>query len=479
MTSAPSPRDFLLDLYRCVWTRSEPCEFQPDEVEGQLPPELSGTLYTNGPGNTGVGRERNGHFFDGDALVSAFSLHAGRVNFRSRFVLTPERQAEQAAGRRLYPRLGTRLSGGRLANMRRLLHNHFPPNVSLSPYGDKLLALGDAGIPMRLDPVTLATEGEETFHGFLSGLRMFCGHLHTDPTTQESFGFVTRYAERRAGLEICRIEAGGRAQKVAELPVERWYVVHDFALTPHYFVFVCAPLLLDRTELLAGWGLGRKSFSGCLDWRPGLGMRVSLVPRHGGETRTFTLPAQFTLHIANAFEAEQTVCFDVPAYPTAWLFKTFEQVMQGREQLHDVLRSTLLRVHLLPDGSYRVESLGVQNLEFPRIHEGFLGRPHRYVYANAAPEKLVKVDTLTREVKCWRGPLDALTGEPVFVPRPGGTDEDDGWILSVNYASDSDRSFLAVLDARRFEAQALVWLPFGLPFRLHSLFVEDIQLAPA
>lgn len=470
-------RDFLLDLYRSVWTSVEAHDCQPSDIEGKLPPELCGTLYTNGPGSTGIGNDHNRHFFDGDALVSAFSLHNGGVTFRSRYVLTPERVAEQQAGCRLYPRLGTQLSEGRLANARMLLHNHFPPNVSVAPYGKKLLALGDAGTPIRLDPETLETEGEETFHGLLNGLRMFCGHLHTDPVTHESFGFITRYVELRSCLEILQLDPAGEARQVAVIPVEHWYVVHDFALTPHYFVFVCAPLLLNSRKLMTGWSLGRMPFAGCLDWQPKLGMRVYLVPRQGGKTRMYTLPARFTLHLANAFEIQDEVCFDMPAYPNGWLFKTFQEVMQGREQLHDVVRSTLLRVHLLPEGAHWVEWLGAHNLEFPRIHEDYRGRAHRYLYGCAAPEKLVKVDTQTHTVKTWSGPPDALTGEPVFVPRPGATQEDDGWILSVNYASDSDRSFLAVLDAKNFECQALVWLPFALSFRLHSLFVKDVLLS--
>lgn len=477
MTTTELPaRDFLLDLYRSVWTHAHARDCERLEVEGTLPPELSGTLYTNGPGATGIGGEPNGHFFDGDALVSAFSFQEGRVRFRSRFVLTPERQAEQQAGHRLFPRLGTRLSEGRLANTRMLLHHHFPPNVSVSAYGEKLLALGDAGTPIRLNPATLESEGEETFHGLLNGLRMFCGHLHTDPATHETFGFVTRYVELRSCLEILQLEPDGEARQVGIVPVDHWYVVHDFALTPHYFVFVCAPLLLSSRKLMTGWSLGRTSFSDCLAWQPKLGQKVYLVPRRGGKTRCYTLPARFSMHLVNAFERGSEVCFDMPTYPTGWLFKTFEQVMHGREQLQDVVRSTLVRMHLQEDGGHRLEALGAQNIEFPRIHDGYYGRAHRYVYGSAAPEQLLKVDTVSHQVTRWRGPLDALTGEPVFVPRPGAVEEDDGWILSLSYASDSDRSFLAVLDAKRFETLALVWLPFALPFRLHSLFLEKVQL---
>ena len=39
-------------------------------------------------------------------------------------------------------------------------------------------------------------------------------------------------------------------------------------------------------------------------------------------------------------------------------------------------------------------------------------------------------------------------GEGVFVPRAGGTAEDDGWVLTMVYDARGDRSRLEVLDAR-------------------------------
>jgi all-trans-8'-apo-beta-carotenal 15,15'-oxygenase len=36
----------------------------------------------------------------------------------------------------------------------------------------------------------------------------------------------------------------------------------------------------------------------------------------------------------------------------------------------------------------------------------------------------------------------------VFAPRPGATDEDDGWLLSVEYRADEHTSRLVILDAK-------------------------------
>ena len=47
---------------------------------------------------------------------------------------------------------------------------------------------------------------------------------------------------------------------------------------------------------------------------------------------------------------------------------------------------------------------------------------------------------------------DTSVSEPVFVPRPGGVDEDDGVVLSL-IAKDSDQLYagLLILDAKTFK----------------------------
>ena len=85
---------------------------QPDEhcywlddvdVTGTIPAALEGTYFRNGPALFEWGGQRLQHPFDGDGLVTALSVSSGRAHFRSRYVETAERAAEQEAGKLLYP----------------------------------------------------------------------------------------------------------------------------------------------------------------------------------------------------------------------------------------------------------------------------------------------------------------------------------------------------------------------------------------
>jgi carotenoid cleavage dioxygenase-like enzyme len=61
-------------------------------------------------------------------------------------------------------------------------------------------------------------------------------------------------------------------------------------------------------------------------------------------------------------------------------------------------------------------------------------------------------------------------GEAVFAPRPGGTDELDGWYLTFASSADANRSRLYVWDASAFPSPpvATVQMPRRMPNGLHG-----------
>ena len=126
-----------------------------DEIEGQIPADLNGTLFRNGPGLLDVNGQRIHHPFDGDGMICAISLQNGRAHFRNRFVRTQGYLEEQQAGKILYRGVfGTQKPGGWLANAFDLRLKNIA-NTNVIYWGGKLLALWEAAEPYRLDPETL------------------------------------------------------------------------------------------------------------------------------------------------------------------------------------------------------------------------------------------------------------------------------------------------------------------------------------
>ena len=68
-----------------------------------------------------------------------------------------------------------------------------------------------------------------------------------------------------------------------------------------------------------------------------------------------------------------------------------------------------------------------------------------------------------------------IPGEAVFVPRDGGTAEDDGWLMTYVYDKPSDSSSFVVLDAADMTADPIgtVDLPQRVPFGFHGSWIAD------
>jgi carotenoid cleavage dioxygenase-like enzyme len=67
-----------------------------------------------------------------------------------------------------------------------------------------------------------------------------------------------------------------------------------------------------------------------------------------------------------------------------------------------------------------------------------------------------------------------VVGEAAFVPRPGGTREDDGYLAAFAYDPSQGSSRFVLLDARRIEDApvAVVALPQRVPQGLHGNWIE-------
>ena len=87
-----------------------PVRFEADApdliVHGEVPRDLEGVLYRNGPEPLHPPREGDYHWFDGDGMVYAFHFANGRVSMRNRWVRTEKFELEKAAGKRLFGLLG-------------------------------------------------------------------------------------------------------------------------------------------------------------------------------------------------------------------------------------------------------------------------------------------------------------------------------------------------------------------------------------
>eukprot|EP00775_Hariotina_reticulata_P005365 gene5365-5600_t len=76
----------------------------------------------------------------------------------------------------------------------------------------------------------------------------------------------------------------------------------------------------------------------------------------------------------------------------------------------------------------------------------------------------------------WDAGSRCIVNEPLFVPRPGATAEDEGWVLVTVHDASTDNGRLVILDAQCLAdgPVATIHLPHFLPAGLHGSFAADV-----
>ncbi|MDP3274327.1 MAG: carotenoid oxygenase family protein [Deltaproteobacteria bacterium] len=455
-------------------------------ISGEIPRDLVGVLFRNGPGTFELFGTRYGHLFDGDGHVQRLAFDGSTVRYRDRFVDTRERQREREAGRMLYRAFGSNRPGGMRANAFDPIFKN-AANTTAFAHRGALYALWEAGLPHRLDPVTLDTLAREDFAEALLAPptrwteiagreRPFSAHPKVDPRTGEMHNFGLANGPF-SSLVLYRMSAEGVMQAPEVHRLDAMYFVHDFALTEHHRLLFLCPARFDVVRTMLGL---RTPVSG-MQYDPSRGTKIWIVPREGGEPTVLEAPLGFVFHHVNAWEnADKTIVCDAlvyghyPTLPHPWDLDTLA-IAPARADLAYVTRITL-------DPTRRVvQSERWLDLpcELPGIDPARVGQPYRYAWVTATDRhrpmqvvtRVAKLDMHTRTT-VEREFFPRVVGEPVFVARDGASTQDEGWLIVMAYDPTEDRGECHVLDAATLESVCVLALPHACPLGFHGSFVR-------
>lgn len=458
-----------------------------DDVEGQIPPELHGTLFRNGPGLLEVNGQRIHHPFDGDGMISAIAFDNGRAHFRNRFVRTTAYLEEQKAGKILYRGVfGTQKPGGWLANAFDLRLKNIA-NTNIIYWGGKLLALWEAADPHRLDPYTLETLGKDSLNGVLSNGEAFAAHPRLDPSCEQDGGApcLVNFSIKpglSSTITIFELDPAGLVVRRHAHSVPGFAFIHDFAITPNYCIFFQNPIAFNPLPFV----LGLRGAGECIKFQPNQPTRIIVIPRRQEESvQILETQSGFVFHHANAFEQDDEVVIDSICYES---FPEVEPGSDFREVDFDALQpGHLWRFHLnLKDKTVSRELIEYRCCEFPSIHQERVGRPYRYIYmgaahtntGNAPLQAILKIDLESGERQLWSTAPRGFVSEPIIVSRSNSS-EDDGWVLTVVYDAAHHRSDVVILDARDLNQGpiARLHLKHHIPYGLHGSFTPQLFAA--
>jgi len=434
------PSRFLAGNFAPVRTE---CDAPDLVLHGDLPRELAGTLYRNGPNPLYAPRDRY-HPFSGDGMLHAFRFENGRVSYRNRWVRTAKWRLEREAGEALFGTLGNPLT----SDVRAAGTPFNVANTAVVWHGGRLLALEEGNPPFALDPETLESFGPWTFDGALRG--PMTAHPKLDPDTGEMlfFGYgVDGFGSATMSFHVA--DAAGRLTVAERFEAPYAAMVHDFCVTRGHVVFPIFPATVDLGRALRG--------GSPIAWEPRLPTRLGVMRRSGTTAALRWLSAEpcYVFHPVNAFERDGTIVADMARYPALPGFAAADGSRPDPAQAEARLERWTFAADGSSDGVRRVP-LDDLPMEFPRIDDRAAGLPYRHAFYAASRDAsardilfdtLVHLDVESGRRRTWSVPRGDFVSEPVFVARGPDAPEGRGWLLAVVYRGAEHRSDLVVLDA--------------------------------
>ena len=472
---AGDPAEFAAGLrerpYLAGWRQVSAEAFGPTTVqlEGRLPADFAGTLYRNGP----AWFERDGfryeHWFDGDGMVHGWRFGDGAVTHRGRMVQTPKFQREQRAGR-----FNTLAAGTTVPEPVAIRNNDDAntANTSVVTIGGRLFALSEAGSAFELDPDQLDTLGPVTWRPDLQALPFSAHPLRDRDGSWWNFGALSMMGG--AGLLLWHIGADATLLGAHVLEMEAPGYLHAFVQTDRHLVFLLTPF--DYAP--AG------SFFESMTFAPQRACAVMVVDKAAPDrvARRFEVDFTMAYHFGDAFERDgEIVVRTMRLADVAQARSPHRAAMFGHHGPAAPARLAELRLDMRR-GQARWDMTGITGIEFPMFDPRSPGdRGARlYMPTNAgdasAPyfNAVQMVDPATGRRELHRYGRDILAEEHVFIPRPGSTRPDDGWLVGTLLDHARDRSGIAVLDAQRIGdgPLATAWLPYAFPLGFHGHFAQ-------
>ena len=450
------------------------------EIEGQLPKDISGTLYRLGPGLYDRGKDRKRMVLDGDGMMQEFCIRDGQVHYRNQFVRTKKFTEEEKANRFLYPTLSTHSSGPWYENLGITL----PHQANITPlyWGDRLLAFDESQKPYELNPADLATISEIELDGLQPKLR-YWAHWKMDPRCQQvHFLALDQGPVLKAHIVSMSDDFKVAGRRSVNLPRASYF--HDWFFTEDYFGFVLHPAIVSL-KTLAKVGLGIDTFSDALKWQPEKGNIIFLFNRNTGKEHIFEAPACWMWHCANAYQFESEIFVDFIGSeeggglgdPESPLFT----IMQNND-LKSPLKSTnhLRRYHIdLKGNNIKYETLAASgNYELPTVSPNQQGRKHDHTHFIRAQNGelfargLAEWDSNKQELSSYSSQSNEFFSEPLSFAT---MKKSSAYISSLVYDGDRRLSYLGIFRVGHLQDGpiAKVWLKHHAPLGFHGYWRGD------
>lgn len=447
------------------------------EVIGELPKDMSGAYYRNGP-NPQFKPSNRYHPFDGDGMLHGVFIKDGKASYKSNMVRTKCLTAEQQEQHSIWP--------GVMGPFDFSLPD-FPikdtANTDVVFHNGQLISLWyNSGIPYALDPHDLQNKGALDFGSKLT--RKMSAHAAVDWHSGEMFFFDYGDEPPYMTYGVANPDGTLKHEVAIDLPGPR--LPHEIAFTANHAILHDHPLF-HNVEVL------QRHHMRLLEFHRDLPTRFGLIPRLGTEVRWFECEPCFVLHTSNAWEEGDWVIMD-----GCRSINPMPEAKPEEGDLSHMLAYMRLEANNyrwrfnLKTGEVREGALDDLNTEFNKSNPLFHGIKSRYAYHQYVPlyeddgatlrfNALIKYDNESGARQRWDYGEGVFGSEAAFAPRNGATrddDEDDGYVINIVTDSNDWSSWSLVFDAKDIAQGpiARIKLPHRVPAGFHGLWARGEEL---
>jgi beta,beta-carotene 9',10'-dioxygenase len=444
-------------------------------VEGVVPDWLSGSYIRNGPGMFSLEKKRLSHWFDGQACLHRFGFHLGKVSYQNRFLECDSYKFARQDGDLKFSEFATDPCQ---SLFRKTLAKFFPslPNitdnakVNLAKIGEKYMALGETPMQIEFDPETLQKTGKTEYAPGSLAYKT-TAHPHFENGSAYNvvmhFGMVSFYKIYDTAFQ--------KKKPLASIPVMKPAYLHGFGMSENYFIIVAGPLTVVPLDLLF-W---KRPFIESFNWNEKDGTQIYIIEKNTGKLKAhLETEAGFHFHHVNAWEENNDLFIDINEYDSAEIVQKYylKELEKPEAKLpHGTLRR--YRIDLREKKVKEHHKIAEACLELPRMDYERLNTKNNYGFVYGVSlhptqqtgfyNALVKINTRNGDAKYWYS-VGCYPGEPMFLPKPGSRNDEDGILLSAVLDTEKENSFLLILDAKTMQETARATVAMPILYGFHG-----------
>ena len=472
------------------------CRGEALAVTGAIPADLQGVFLRNGTNLQFDDTRGRYHMFNGAGMLHQVDIADGVASYSNTYVRTPRFLVEEQAGEELYMHFGD-LAGGGKAAFTRMMVNSLRQKRGVIPALDtlesgnsttaiqyhhgKLYCLQETGYPFALNTSVeagrLVIDGHgdwDTFGGRLDA--PFTAHPKIDPATGDWYTFSTDFRSGRIHHAVLRQGALDH-YSVLDQQKPSLAFLHDYFLTENYIVFPDLSLRFDPRGMFSE---AKSPMVFDHDYRMRWGV-IRRDHRAGDPVRWFVTDQPGHLwHVVNGWEeTREDGGTDIVLFAPVFRDYPSNVPIHNPQEPHTTFNKWRLD---LESGEVTEDRVLLDHFyERPSFNTAWLGRPSRYAYLldeekeGMMAKGVLKYDLFEEKEVAYVDYGEFYGGEALFVPRPGASAEDDGYLLELLMSA--DKAQLLILDAADMQELARLHLPQRVPFGVHSCWLDSNTIA--